>query len=153
MTAKKTLLIIAGTLRIVSAVLLIILGLMLVVLRGTLTTELAETLASSSINLNDYGVNLSWTDFANTLGGFVLGFAIFGFILAVLCIVSSIFMIRVSTYNYSEFTTRKTQQIALCVLSWFSGLPISSILVTIATNLKINKEKIVNETFEKFNKE
>ena len=153
MTGKKTLLIIAGTLRIISAVLLILFGLMLVMLRGTLTTQLAETLASSSINLNDYGVNMSWADFAETLGGFVLGFAILGFILAVLCIVSSIFMIRVSAYNYGEFTNKKTQQIALCVLSWFSGLPISSILVTIAINLKINKDKIVNETFEKFNQE
>ena len=153
MKAKKTLLIIAGSLRIVCAVVLLVLSLLLLVLSGTLTTEIVEVLSSKSLNLADYGIALSWSAFVDVLGTFIIIFTVIGFVLAILCIVSSIFIIRTSMFTYNEFETKKTKQVVLCVLSWFSGLIVSSILVTIAVNLKLNKDKIINEAFEKFNKE
>ena len=153
MTAKKTLLIIAGVLRIVSAVVLLILGLLFLILNSTLTSELLDVLMKSNIDLNEIGAGLTWESFTLMLNGFMIGFAVFAFVVAVLCIVSSIFILRTSMFTYNEFETKKTKQIVLCVLSWFSGLPVSSILITVAVNLKLNKDKIVNKTFEKFNKE
>lgn len=153
MTAKKTLLIIAGVLRIVSAVVLLILGLLFLILNSTLTSELLDVLMKSNIDLNEIGAGLTWESFTVMLNGFMIGFAVFAFVVAVLCIVSSIFILRTSMFTYNEFETKKTKQIVLCVLSWFSGLPVSSILITVAVNLKLNKDKIVNKTFEKFNKE
>ena len=153
MTAKKTLLIIAGVLRIVSAVVLLIIALLFLLLQSTLATELVNVLIQSNIKLADFGINLDWGAFTEVLSAFMIGLTVFAFVLAILCIVSSIFMFRTSMFTYNEFETKKTKQIVLCVLSWFSGLPVSSILVTIAINLKLNKDKIVNEAFEKFNKE
>ena len=153
MTAKKTLLIIAGVLRIVSAVVLLVLALLFLLLQSTLATELVNVLIQSNIKLADFGINLDWEAFTEVLSAFMIGLTVFAFVLAILCIVSSIFMFRTSMFTYNEFETKKTKQIVLCVLSWFSGLPVSSILVTIAINLKLNKDKIVNEAFEKFNKE
>ena len=153
MTAKKTLLIIAGVLRIVSAVVLLIIALLFLLLQSTLATELVNVLIQSNINLADFGINLGWDAFTDVLAAFMIGLTVLAFVLAVLCIVSSIFMFRTSMFTYNEFETKKTRQIVLCVLGWFSGLPVSSILVTVAINLKLNKDKIVNEAFEKFNKE
>ena len=153
MTAKKTLLIIAGVLRIVSAVVLLIIALLFLLLQSTLATELVNVLIQSNISLADFGINLGWDAFTDVLAAFMIGLTVLAFVLAVLCIVSSIFMFRTSMFTYNEFETKKTRQIVLCVLGWFSGLPVSSILVTVAINLKLNKDKIVNEAFEKFNKE
>ena len=153
MTAKKTLLIIAGVLRIVSAVVLLVLALLFLLLQSTLATELVNVLIQSNIKLADFGINLGWEAFTEVLTAFMIGLTVLAFLLATLCIVSSIFMFRTSMFTYNEFETKKTRQIVLCVLGWFSGLPVSSILVTIAINLKLNKDKIVNEAFEKFNKE
>ena len=153
MTAKKTLLIIAGVLRIVSAVVLLVLALLFLLLQSTLATELVNVLIQSNIKLADFGINLGWEAFTEVLTAFMIGLTVLAFLLATLCIVSSIFMFRTSMFTYNEFETKKTRQIVLCVLSWFSGLPVSSILVTVAINLKLNKDKIVNEAFEKFNKE
>ena len=110
-------------------------------------------LAQSNINLADYGISLSWSAFSEVLSVFMVVVSIFAFVVAVLCIVSSIFMLRTSMFTYNEFETKKTKQIVLCVLSWFSGLPVSSILVTVAINLKLNKDKIANKAYEKFSKE
>jgi hypothetical protein len=153
MTAKKTLFIIAGVLRIVSAVVLLVLALLFLLLQSTLATELVNVLIQSNIKLADFGINLGWEAFTEVLTVFMIGLTVLAFLLATLCIVSSIFMFRTSMFTYNEFETKKTRQIVLCVLSWFSGLPVSSILVTVAINLKLNKDKIVNEAFEKFNKE
>ena len=153
MTAKKTLLIIAGVLRIVSAVVLLVLALLFLLLQSTLATELVIVLIQSNIKLADFGINLGWEAFTEVLTAFMIGLTVLAFLLATLCIVSSIFMFRTSMFTYNEFETKKTRQIVLCVLGWFSGLPVSSILVTVAINLKLNKDKIVNEAFEKFNKE
>ena len=153
MTAKKTLFIIAGVLRIVSAVVLLVLALLFLLLQLTLATELVNVLIQSNIKLADFGINLGWEAFTEVLTVFMVGLTVLAFLLATLCIVSSIFMFRTSMFTYNEFETKKTRQIVLCVLSWFSGLPVSSILVTVAINLKLNKDKIVNEAFEKFNKE
>ncbi|MBO7219280.1 MAG: hypothetical protein J6V40_04830 [Clostridia bacterium] len=153
MTAKKTLFIIAGVLRIVSAVVLLVLALLFLLLQSTLATELVNVLIQSNIKLADFGINLGWEAFTEVLTVFMVGLTVLAFLLATLCIVSSIFMFRTSMFTYNEFETKKTRQIVLCVLSWFSGLPVSSILVTVAINLKLNKDKIVNEAFEKFNKE
>ena len=153
MTAKKTLLIIAGVLRVVSAVVLLVIALLFLLLQSTLATELVNVLVQSNINLSDFGINLGWDAFTEVLSAFMIGITVLAFLLAILCIVSSIFMFRTSMFTYNEFETKKTKQVVLCVLGWFSGLPVSSILVTIAINLKLNKDKIVNEAYEKFSKE
>ncbi|MBQ9791447.1 MAG: hypothetical protein IJW28_02560, partial [Clostridia bacterium] len=121
MTAKKTLLIIAGVLRIVSAVVLLILGLLFLILNSTLTSELLDVLMKSNIDLNEIGAGLTWESFTLMLNGFMIGFAVFAFVVAVLCIVSSIFILRTSMFTYNEFETKKTKQIVLCVLYCFSG--------------------------------
>lgn len=153
MTAKKTLFIIAGVLRIVSAVVLLVLALLFLLLQSTLATELVNVLIQSNIKLADFGINLGWEAFTEVLTVFMIGLTVLAFLLATLCIVSSIFMFRTSMFTYNEFETKKTKQVVLCVLGWFSGLPVSSVLVTIAINLKLNKDKIVNEAYEKFSKE
>ena len=153
MTAKKTLLIIAGVLRVVSAVVLLVIALLFLLLQSTLATELVNVLVQSNINLSDFGINLGWDAFTEVLSAFMIGITVLAFLLAILCIVSSIFMFRTSMFTYNEFETKKTKQVVLCVLGWFSGLPVSSVLVTIAINLKLNKDKIVNEAYEKFSKE